>query len=237
MPVFNTLGNLSGKSTGLLQTTLTDLVLVSGGTRTSTPTSFVHTFTSSGTLSVDGTVSNVEVILVGGGGSGNASSSYTDPKPGLTTYFGGPGGQGGRVVVSTNQTISSPVPVVVGSAPLNNSTFGPLSSAPGSLTSGGTRAAQPGGGATAGTNGTPTPQGTFGGGGGGGGYNPGKPGAPGGAGGGGSGGSTPASSATPGSANTGGGGGGAHYGPGTRGGAPGGPGVVIVVVPRDQVKE
>ena len=62
----------------------------------------VHTFTSPGTLTVNGSKSGAEMICVAGGGSGGAADD------------GGGGGGAGGYRSTTGLTLSSPIPITVG---------------------------------------------------------------------------------------------------------------------------
>src|SRR5471032_1797665 len=75
-------------------------VVASGGTETTTNGFKMHTFTSSGTLSVS-SGGPVEVLVVGGGGAG---------------CRGGGGAGGVRYVAATNVTSGSSITVTVGTA-------------------------------------------------------------------------------------------------------------------------
>lgn len=74
---------------------------ISGGTITNTGFDKVHTFTSSGTLSITG--SAVLTVLVVGGGA-NGATSYLN---GSTYGYGGNGGNGGQVIYTVNYPVTT----------------------------------------------------------------------------------------------------------------------------------
>lgn len=73
-------------------------------------TEYEEIFTSPGTWTNPGTVTWVEVFMVGGGGGGGAGGSGTP----ADNYQGGGGGGGGRIIDWTDFEVSGPQPVVVG---------------------------------------------------------------------------------------------------------------------------
>lgn len=80
-------------------------ITVTGGTETIDGSYTIRTFTSSGTLSVtNGTLTGVNVLIVGGGANGQRGGMD----------YGGAGGNGGQVVSLTNQSITGDVAVVIG---------------------------------------------------------------------------------------------------------------------------
>lgn len=79
---------------------------ITGGTITNSGSNRINTFTSSGTLSVVcGTISSVEILVVGGGGGGGSSA------PG---HGGGAGGGAGGLRYQASLSIGSSTPVTVG---------------------------------------------------------------------------------------------------------------------------
>lgn len=82
---------------------------VTGGTVTEHSGYRVHTFTTTGTLTVAGDRSNIQYLLVGGGGGGGSSESNTSAGDG-----GGGGGAGGMLVGSISTLASGEYNVVVG---------------------------------------------------------------------------------------------------------------------------
>jgi len=247
MPILNTFGNGSNKSYGFTSGGPQKILLSATPGPSATISTYsgyiVFQFTATGTLNVgDGAPGTADVLLVRGGSAGTNGGP-----PSLPSSDAGPGGPGGnvRAVPATTITANSPIPVVVGGA-ATDSTFGPLSSAPGSAGgSGGSGAVIPAFGATNGGNGptnnylTGSPQNWAGGGGGGG--APGFPSGNGGATGGGKGaefnarpfpqGAPFGGGGSGGAANTGGGGGGGAVALNGRGGYAGGSGVVIARFP------
>lgn len=90
-----------------------------GGIKTTVGSNTIHRFTSSGTLSVTGTIQGASVLVVGGGGGG------------MTNLSGG--GGGGGVVTASGQTLPATTTVAIGqgggayfSANGGNSSFGAI---------------------------------------------------------------------------------------------------------------
>ncbi|MGB4420605.1 MAG: glycine-rich domain-containing protein [Candidatus Saccharimonadales bacterium] len=82
-------------------------ITVTGGTETIDGSYTIRTFTSSGTLSVtNGTLTGVNVLIVGGGANG---------QPGSGDYAGS-GGKGGQVVSLSNQTLAGDYVITVGAS-------------------------------------------------------------------------------------------------------------------------
>lgn len=255
MPIINTIGNASGRAYGFTRGGASKILISSTPGPAATITTYtgyiVFKFTASATLNVGaGAPGTADVLLVKGGSSGSSGQDVSAPPP----RIGGPGGAGGTVKANPAATITanSPIPVVVGGA-ATDSTFGPLSSTPGSSGGAGGSGAGPGGiYATSGSNGptnnylTGSPQ-YWSGGGGGGGNNTVPEAGSGGSAGGGAGGPgfitpRPFPNGAPynnpgsaGAANTGGGGGGgATDAFVSGGGGAGGSGIVIVRFPDAQ---
>lgn len=86
---------------------------MTGGTTYTSGLYTVHVFTSSGTLTVDGTFEDVSVLVIGGGAGGGA-------------YFGGGGGAGGYIEESTSIGSGS-YAVVVGSGGIGGNPTSPNS--------------------------------------------------------------------------------------------------------------
>lgn len=136
MPIVNSFSNGSARAFGWTSGPTVKPIIISatpGPSATVTTYSgyIVFKFNSSGTLNVgDGTPGTADVFLVAGGSNGETGvSAY--PAPGQRA---GGGGRGGRSLASPAVAITAniPLPVVVGGTG-TNSTFGPITSASGSL--------------------------------------------------------------------------------------------------------
>ena len=91
---FNSTLGLTEEYRGGQWKTLSNVVSVTGGTKTTSGSYTIHTFTSSGSFSVDGgSLTGVDYLVVAGGGGGGSTRA-------------GGGGAGG-MVNQTNQTIAA----------------------------------------------------------------------------------------------------------------------------------
>ena len=190
MPFSSTFGVLSSRGTGQF---FAGKASVSGGTKTNpSPTTVRLTFTSSGSMTIDGAISvTADVLVVGGGNTGTSAYLSSDGKTSIGVSGGG--GSGGVVSFTPASSIApGSYTITVGGASAQSSiangptvlysASGGSSNPLGAAGANGINAAADGGhgavpgGSGGGTRttggvggaGTPTPFGTFGGGGGGG---------------------------------------------------------------------
>jgi len=137
MPIVNSFSGGSARGYGFTSGGAKPILISASPAPSATVTTYsgyiVFKFTASGTLNVGvGTPGTADAFVLGGGFSGGPGSN--SPLPGT----GGSGGAGGRRVASPAVSITSntPIPVTVGGA-ASNSSFGPVSSAPGPTGGGG----------------------------------------------------------------------------------------------------
>ena len=92
----------STAQTAYINESTSNTATATGGTITNVGGFRIHTFTSSGTFTPNGSMNNVEVLVVGGGGGGSSSP------------WGGGGGGAGGVLYKTNHSLSTATTVTVG---------------------------------------------------------------------------------------------------------------------------
>lgn len=98
-----------------------DNIPTSGGSIVYDGDYIVQTFTSTDTLSVSANITNVDILLIAGGGAGGAGTTIS----GCGTRVGGGGGAGGMIYITGSSITSGSYPVTIGNGGIADTTSNP----------------------------------------------------------------------------------------------------------------